>query len=169
MKKLKIAAALMCVCFLFTAAYATSAGSSTDPLVTLSYLNGTYTEQVKAMVDQTVNERRAEMERSLREILASQGGTSTPTNGGSVFTVVTLYQGQALVGSAGCELLLRSGSAVCSAADSMGLTDITSGSALGGGGALSNDHLYIVTAGPRSVIATAPMTEMLVRGSYIIQ
>ena len=86
-----------------------------------------------------------------------------------MFTVVTLYQGQALVGSAGCELLLRSGSAMCSAADSMGLTDITSGSALVGGGALSNDHLYIVTAGPRSVIATAPMTEMLVRGSYIIQ
>ena len=36
MKKLKAAAAALCVCFLLTTAYAASAGSSGDPLVTLS-------------------------------------------------------------------------------------------------------------------------------------
>ena len=41
MKKWKIAAAALCLCFLFTAAYAANAtpGGQTDPLVTLSYLN----------------------------------------------------------------------------------------------------------------------------------
>ena len=99
MKKWKIAAAALCVCFLFTAAFAASGtpGGQTDPLVTLSYLNGSYTKQVKDMVDQTVTARKAEMEQSLRNILAGQGGGGAPSSSGT-FTVVTLAQGQSLVG-----------------------------------------------------------------------
>mgnify|MGYP006922401283 CR=1 FL=1 len=53
---------------MFTAAYAANAtpGGQTDPLVTLSYLNGTYTRQVKDLVDQTVTARKAEMEQAPR-------------------------------------------------------------------------------------------------------
>ena len=129
MKKWKIAAAALCLCFLFTAAYAANAtpGGQTDPLVTLSYLNGTYTRQVKDLVDQTVTARKAEMEQALRNILAGQGGTSAPSGSGSVFTVVTLNQGQSLVGDVGCEVMLRVGSATCGASDSVGLIDTTSG------------------------------------------
>ena len=169
MKKLKIAAALMCVCFLFTAAYATSAGSSTDPLVTLSYLNGTYTEQVKAMVDQTVNERKAEMEQSLRNVLAGNGGTTAPTAGNGVFTVVTLTQGQSLVGDVGCEVMLRIGAATCVSEDSVGLIDTTSGGVLGTGAALSQNHLYMVTIAPRWITASSATVKVLVRGPYTIQ
>ena len=102
MKKWKIAAAALCVCFLFTAAFAASGtpGGQTDPLVTLSYLNGSYTKQVKDMVDQTVTARKAEMEQSLRNILAGQGGGGVPSSSGT-FTVVTLAQGQSLVGEVG--------------------------------------------------------------------
>ena len=97
MKKWKIAAAALCVCFLFTAAFAASGtpGGQTDPLVTLSYLNGSYTKQVKDMVDQTVTARKAEMEQSLRNILAGQGGGGAPSSG--TFTVVTLAQGLSLI------------------------------------------------------------------------
>ena len=51
MKKWKIAAAAVCVCLLFTAAYAAGAGSANDPLVTLSYLNNTFSQKVQTMVD----------------------------------------------------------------------------------------------------------------------
>ena len=97
MKKWKIAAAALCVCFLFTAAYAANAapGSQTDPLVTLSYLNGAFTNQVKSMVDQTVNDRQAEMEQSLNSILAGASSGAAPAGSG-VFAVVTLSQGQTL-------------------------------------------------------------------------
>ena len=83
MKKGKGAAAALCVCFVFTAAFAASGtpGGQTDPLVTLSYLNGSYTKQVKDMVDQTVTARKAEMEQSLRNILAGQGGGGAPSSG----------------------------------------------------------------------------------------
>ena len=59
MKKWKIAAAAACVCFLFTVAYAANAGGANDPLVTLSYLNTTFSKQVQGMVDQTVDQPRA--------------------------------------------------------------------------------------------------------------
>ena len=171
MKKWKLAAAALCVCFLFTAAYAANAapGGQADPLVTLSYLNGAYTRQVKDMVDQAVTARKAEMEQALRNIVAGQGGISAPSGGGSVFTVVTLNQGQSLVGDVGCEVMLRVGSATCGASDSVGLIDTTAGSVLGGGQALAVNHLYMVTIGPRSVTAAAPTVKVLARGPYSIQ
>jgi len=167
MKNLKIAAAVLCVCFLFTAAYAanSSPGSQGDPLVTLSYLNGTYTQQVKDMVDQTVTARQAEMEQSLKDILAG-GGTST---GNGVFTVVTLSGGQTLVGEVGCEVMLRVGSASCAGGDSVGLIDTTSGSVLPGGQPLAVNHLYMVTIGPRSVAAMSGTVKVLARGPYTVR
>lgn len=172
MKHLKIAAAALCVCFLFSTAYAVNAGSSADPLVTLSYLNGTFTQQVKNMVDQAVTERKAEMEQSLKNILA--GNTAAPgagvdPSGNSVFSVVTLSQGQSLVGNVGCEVMLRIGSAVCVSEDSVGLIDTTSGSVLGNGQALAVNHLYMVTIEPRSVTATSGTVKVLARGPYSIQ
>ena len=170
MKKWKIAAAALCVCFLFTAAYAAGSnpGSQTDPLVTLSYLNGTYTKQVKDMVDQTVTVRKGEMEQSLKSILAGQGGTAAPGANG-VFTVVTLSQGQSLVGDVGCEVMLRVGGALCAGQDSVGLIDTTSGGVLVGGEALKTNHLYMVTIGPRAVTANAPTVKVLARGPYSVQ
>ena len=170
MKKWKIALAALCVCFLFTAAYAANAGSQTDPLVTLSYLNSTYTQQVKTMVDQTVSARQAEMERSLKNILAGNSGTAAmPSGGNNVFTVVTLTQGQSLVGDVGCEVMLRIGTAVCGAEDSVGLIDTTAGSVLGSGQALAVNHLYMVTISPRRVTATSGTVKVLARGPYSIQ
>ena len=166
MKKLKIAAAALCVCFLFTAAYAANAGGADDPLVTLSYLNVTFTSQVKDMVDQTVNERKAEMERSLNDILAGYGGSAASD---SVFTVVTLTNGQSLVGDVGCEVMLRVGTAVCGSPDSVGLIDTTSGGVLGNGQALAVNHLYMVTISSRQVTATSNTVRVLARGPYSIQ
>lgn len=170
MKKWKIGLAALCVCFLFTAAYAAnaSAGSSGDPLVTLSYLNGAYTKKVRDMVDQTVSQRRAEMEQSLKNILAGSGGAA-PSAGNGVFTVVTLTQGQTLVGDVGCEVMLRVGSATCGSEDSVGLIDTTSGGVLGNGQALVTNHLYMVTISTRSVTATASTVKVLARGPYSIQ
>lgn len=167
MRKLKIGLVALCVCFLFTAAYAANAGGQSDPLVTLSYLNGTFTSQVKTMVDQAVNERQAQMEKSLNDILAGHsGGGSSP---GGVFAVVTLSQGQTLVGNVGCEVMLRVGSAVCGSPDSVGLIDTTSGGVLAGGQALVTNHLYMVTINPRSVTATSGTVKVLTRGPYSIQ
>ena len=120
------------------------------------------------MVDQTVNDRRAEMEQSLKDLLAGQGGASTPGTSSGAFALVTLGQGQSLVGSVGCEVMLRLGSAVCGASDAVGLIDTTGGTVLASGEALAANHLYMVTISPRTVTAATAAT-LLVRGPYTIQ
>lgn len=164
MKKWKIAAAAACVCFLFTVAYAANAGGANDPLVTLSYLNNTFSQKVQTMVNDTVDARKAEMEQALAKVLG-QGGNGS----GNVFTVVTLSKGQTLVGDVGCEVMLRIGTAVCGTSDSVGLIDTTSGSNLGSGGALATNHLYMVTISTRSVTATSNTVKVLARGPYTVR
>lgn len=166
MKKWKIALAALCVCFLFTAAYAASAGGADDPLVTRSYLNGPFFRQVQSLVDQTVDERKTELEQALAKVLGQGGGGAS---GGNVFTVVTLSQGQTLVGDVGCEVMLRIGTAVCGTSDSVGLIDTTAGTNLGNGGALVTNHLYMVTISTRSVTATSGTVKVLARGPYTIR
>ena len=168
MKKWKIALAAACVCVLFTAAYATNAnaGGADDPLVTRSYLNGPFLQQIQSLVDQTVDERKAELEEALAQVLGQGGGG---TAGGNVFTVVTLSQGQTLVGDVGCEVMLRIGTATCGTSDSVGLIDTTTGTNLGNGGALVTNHLYMVTISTRSVTATSGTVKVLARGPYTIR
>ena len=162
MKKWKIALAAACVCFVVTVAYAANAGAGgqTDPLVTKSYLDGPFMQQVQSLVDETVDARKEELEQA-----AGQSGTV----GDTVFSVVTLSQGQTLVGDVGCEVMLRVGAAVCGTPDSVGLIDTTTGANLGNGGALATNHLYMVTISTRSVTAVSGTVKVLARGPYTIQ
>ena len=167
MKKWKIVLAAACVCFLFTVAYAANAGSQTDPLVTKSYLYGPFLNDVQSLVDQTVDNRKAELEDALANVLGQGGGGSD--GGGNVFTVVTLRQGETLVGDVGCEVMLRIGTAACGTSDSVGLIDTTTGTNLGNGGSLATNHLYMITISTRSVTATSDTVKVLARGPYTIQ
>ena len=157
MKKWKIALAAACVCFLFTVAYAATAGDADDPLITKSYLDGPFLEQVQSMVDQAVEERKTELEDML-----GQGG-------GNVFKVVTLSKGQSLEGDVGCEVMLRIGTASCGSPDSVGLIDTTDGTILGNDRDLVTNHLYMVTISTRTVTATSSTVKVLARGPYTIR
>ena len=156
MKKWKIALAAVCICFLFSVAYAANAGGADDPLITKSYLDGPFLERVQSMVEQAVKEQKTELEDVL-----SQGG-------GNVFKVVTLSKGEVLEGDVGCEVMLRIGTASCGSPDSVGLIDTTDGTILGDGKALVTNHLYMVTIKTRTVTATSSTVKVLVRGPYTV-
>lgn len=133
---------------------AAEAGSAGDPLVTLSYLNETFFNEIMGKVDQKIAQRT---------------GQALPSGGASAsFTVVTLSQGQTLTGDVGCEVMLRIGSAVCVASSDPGLIDETTASTLAGGGALVQNHLYMMTVEGRGVRAAADTVKVLARGSYTI-
>ena len=144
-----------------TASLAAEAGTAQDPLVTLSYLNDTFLNTIMQRVDQKI---------------AEQGGQApiTPApgvSGGSAsasFAVVTLSQGQVLTGDIGCEVMLRIGSASCVSDSTPGLIDETSAEILENGGALVQNHLYMMTIEGRGVRAGAATTKLMVRGSYTI-
>ena len=141
---------------LMTTALAAEAGSSGDPLVTLSYLNDTFFSQIMQRVDQKIAERTGQ---------ALPGGSASSA---SSFVVVTLSGGQTLTGGIGCEVMLRVGTAVCVAPLDPGLIDETTAATLADGGALVQNHLYMMTIEGRGVRATAGTTKVLARGSYTV-
>ena len=136
------------------------AGGSDDPLVTLSYLNDTFLGEILNKVDEKIAARNS-------QIVQQLGGTMGSSTS-STFTVVTLTSGQVLTGELGCEVMLRVGAAVCVASSSPGLIDETTAGTLNNGGALAQNHLYMMTIEGRGVKATAATTKLLVRGSYSI-
>ncbi len=146
-----------------TVSLAAEAGSTGDPLVTLSYLNETFLGNILFAVDQKIAARNSQIVQQLGGSV-STGGTSTA----STFTVVTLSNGQILTGQIGCEVMLRVGSAVCVSSSAPGLIDETAASTLNNGGGLVQNHLYMMTIENRGVKATAATTKLLVRGSYTI-
>lgn len=146
-----------------TVSLAAEAGSSQDPLVTLSYLNDTFLGQIMEKVDAKIAQRNSQIVQELGG-QTSIGGTTTA----STFTVVTLSSGQTLTGDIGCEVMLRVGTATCVAPSTPGLIDESAGSTLSNGGSLVQNHLYMMTVEGRGVKATAATTKLLVRGSYTI-
>lgn len=153
-------------------AYAAStAGTSSDPLVSLSYLTGVFQPTVMSEVDKAVSSNETQLKSDLNTAISnwdkkvSGAGSSA---GSSAYTVVTLASGESVVGSVGCEVMLRVGSAKVVTKESTGLIDTTAGSTLAGGGALSANHLYMVTIDTRTVTATAATTKLLVRGTYTV-
>lgn len=148
---LALSAALMT-----TVSLAAEAGSSGDPLVTLSYLNDTFFNTIMQRVDQKIAERTGQ---------AVPGGSSSSA---ASFVVVTLNEGQTLTGDIGCEVMLRVGGAICVSPSDPGLIDETTASTLANGGALVQNHLYMMTIEGRGVRATASSTKVLARGSYTV-
>ena len=143
-----------------TVSLAAEAGSEGDPLVTLSYLNDTFLNTILTKVDQKIAARNSQ--------IAQELGGQSASGTALTFTVVTLSKGQVLTGDIGCEVMLRVGTASCVSPSSPGLIDESSASALNNGGALVQNHLYMMTIEGRGVQATAATTKLLVRGTYTI-
>ncbi|SFQ02667.1 hypothetical protein SAMN05216343_12123 [Oscillibacter sp. PC13] len=162
---LRMAVLLMiCGTLNMTVSLAAEAGSSGDPLVTLSYLNDTFLNTVMAKVDQKIAARNSQIVQQLGGQTITSGGAASS----ATFTVVALSSGQTLTGDIGCEVMLRVGTAACVSPSSPGLIDETSGGTLNNGGALVQNHLYMMTIENRGVKATAATTKLLVRGGYTI-
>ena len=143
-----------------TVSLAAEAGSEGDPLVTLSYLNDTFLDTILTKVDQKIAARNSQ--------IAQELGGQSASGTALTFTVVTLSKGQVLTGDIGCEVMLRVGTASCVSPSSPGLIDESSASTLNNGGALVQNHLYMMTIENRGVKATAATTKLLVRGTYTI-
>lgn len=155
-------------------------GSQSDPLVTLSYLTQQTTPSILAQVDSKITEREAELRGQLSAVVdgyvqevedklsASGGGTAQPAGESAAYEVVELSAGQTITGSAACEFLLRTGTATCVSDSAPGLVDMTAGTTLANGGALTANHLYLATIEGRGVRASTAVT-IMVRGEYTIQ
>lgn len=138
-------------------------GSKTDPLITLSYLEEVFTQELLSQVKADTGASAKDLADKLNKIIATSSPAAQP------YKVVTLTQGQVLQGSVGCEILLRIGTANCKASESPGLVDATSGGTIDNGAALTKNHLYMVTIDGGGFTATAATVKAVVRGVYTIK
>jgi hypothetical protein len=140
--------------------YASSGyGSSSDPLITLSYLTDKLTPELMAQVDKRLSAHETDLEQRFTDLLSAQSSVKSEN-----YTPVTLSSGQTLTGAVGCEILLRTGGAAATAA----LADTSSGSSVGSGTAITANHLYLVTSAGTGVKASAS-SQLLVRGEFTVK
>lgn len=155
-RKIERAALILAVAVVFTCvgAYAAStAGTQSDPLVTLSYLNKTLQPSMETEFNNTVTTAMTQLERQFESEVSGE------------FAVVTLQSGKTMKCSAGCEVLFRSGSAAV--VGSSGMIDISSGSTVASGKGMTANHLYMAPASDSGLKASGSVT-LLVRGTYTI-
>ena len=150
-------------------AAAGTAGSSSDPLVTLSYLNEKFLPELMTRVDEKLaartdtasKELRAQVDADIKQ-LEEKYGSQSSNEGASTGTadsvvVVTMTN------------MLRVGTASVVSPSSPGLIDSTGGTTLDNGAGLTKNHLYMMTISDRGVKATAATTKLLVRGTYEVK
>ncbi len=123
-------------------------GSYNDPVITLSYLQEVFMPLIRQEIDNKTKK--------------------TDTGGGENFDVITLQQGQKLIGEAGTELILRMGQAIILSTEKGGLADTTWGEDLHDGENMPPNHLLIVPVSDgRGLVANTEVLVM-VKGLFTI-
>jgi len=122
-------------------------GSQDDPLITKSYLDDVLTPELEA-----------KFQSKLSDAVAGQAGT---------FEVLDMTGGQTLTGYAGCEIILRSGSATVLASGA-GIVNTTAGISAGNASAVAANNLYMIADDGDGLKAGSGGAKVLVCGSYSI-
>jgi len=165
LKKAALAAAAAAMIFSFYADSASgsvaSVDTSSDPLVTLSYVNEVLKPQLTNEILTKVN-----------ELLKAGAPASQPLG---QFEVVYLTSGQTLLAAEPIELVLRSGEGKAvvhlkeNISNGVGLSDLTAGAEITNGLSVPRNHYIIVPrADGRGVLITSKDAYLLVRGEYEI-
>ena len=163
-KLVRIVAGLLASLLMMTGiAFASNYGTSSDPLVTLSYITSVFQPALLQEIDARIAAAKTELANQLEQDAANLG----LSGGTAEFEVVSLSEGQRLIGEVGTEIMLRIGSAACVASSAPGLIDTTGGTTLSGGSSLQQNHLYMVTVEERGLRATSDV-KVIVRGAYTV-
>ena len=146
-------------------------GSSSDPLITLSYITDIFMPEVDTAINNAVEGKSLEISTELDNTIAAletKYNEASLATAASTYKVITLNSGEKLVGAKGCEIMLRVGSAYCSASASPGLIDTSTAGILEKGKYLEKNHMYMVTIEGRGIVADGEIY-VIVRGDYTIE
>ena len=127
---------LVPLCLLAAAVWAAAAGDAGDPLASLSYLNGAFTNKVDAAVD-------ARLENSGALSGENGGISSAPIGTAAAWTERRVKQEDVLQAVTGDGVLLLAGSGKVGYS-SGAVVDVTDGTVIPSGGSLALRHRYLV-------------------------
>ena len=157
--RLFVLAAVICALFVLMVSVSGANVTANDPLISLSYLTGSFRSQMLDEMKQLVREETAAVtERFSERISAMKASLSSQVDTTSTHTSVTVPAGSSYLIPPGAEFLLLSGNL---STLGTGLTDTTLGSAVSDRAVLSVNQLF-VAGGPVTVQA-ATETRMLLR------
>ena len=136
---------------------AAAGGDVSDPLVSLSYLTGTFTDRVTDRVDELLEESdRALLEQA--EDLPAQ--SNTVNESAAVWTERRLKERDVLSGSTGLSVLMLAGSA--NVRYSAGaVVDVSAGTVVPSGSALTANHRYLVAEDARADFTVTSQTAVV--------
>lgn len=158
MKK-KLLAGALALAILTGGTVLASAGSQSQALVSLSYLTGTFWNDLKAIVKQDVDRNTAGL---LNEAAAQAGQTGSAS--GSGFVSHTSVNGDVVTGTLGSGLIWTSGSGMVRGGT---LVDATAGAEIGIGGGLTPGHRYL--AGTEvSLVVSSQTAQWMGEGQWTV-
>ena len=138
-----------------------TAGTTSDPLVTLSYVNETFKAELLQQMQQQMNTSQMEFSQSITAMLQSisnQYSGYAPESGVETSYIgVTVPKGETLKLEAGQQFLVLSGAGKVSL--NM-MVDTTAGKSLASGNALSENHFYTVPA-ESAITATSDLSILI--------
>lgn len=138
-------------------------GSSSDPLITLSY----FTEKI--------DELKEDLESQIEKLNKSDNDSknndeeTTTTPAASSFQIVNLKAEHSLICGEGTEIIVRSGESKVIASSSGGLSDVTEGRDLQNGEIIKNNHHLIVPRNDGRGITATVGGAIMVKGDYEIK
>lgn len=174
MKKKIIAIALVLVFAVagISALYAdTDGGLTVDPLVSLSYLNDKFWPRVERAIADALAGTSSGDKSNDDSIGDSTEVPTQPDNAGFTYEVVHLSEGNVVLATEPCEIILRSGSAEAYlSGNESGIADLTAGGDLKEGDALAANHLLLVPRGNdgRGFKVSSSEAYVMIRGGYEI-
>lgn len=160
-RKTKTVLISVCLLLTVTVVYAfAAAGGSSDPLASLSYLTGTFTDAV----DQQVEEK---LDASDQTIL--DGDTDLAGGTAATWTETRLKEADTLTGSTGTGVLVLAGG-VQVTFGSGAVVDVTTGTTVSSGSALTTNHRYLVAEDTTAVFTVTSKTAVVdYQGPYAFQ
>jgi hypothetical protein len=181
-KQVKIIVSVLAVICALTVTVIAAYDSSEDPLISFSYLNDIFKKEILAEIDDRIDDRFDELQSAIDDYLADleipeatipdqPDDDDEPVEYPSVqWDIVELTYGQAIYAVSSCELILRSGSAVCIAPDAkQGIADLTTGTEIYNGENFTKSHLCMIPRGDgRGIKATHESVFVMIRGEYTI-
>ncbi len=185
--KSKVISTIICMSVILTsvvyATNVTSPGSSSDPVVSKSYVDELIGDTLEKILnlDNTYNELKLRVD-ALEQAVKNGVSSNESSNQGNsndsevikvtenyTFKPIELSSNQLLLGGEGCELIVRSGSAIGYTEVANGLTNITNGSEILNGEEIPLNNVLIVPRNDnRGILVNSNQTWIMIRGDYTI-
>ena len=162
-KTSRIVAAVLAVLIGLTIVVVSAYDSSEDPLVSLSYLNDIFKDQILAIVDNRIDGLRADVTNMMTGGVPGEGTSSG-------YVVLELHMGDEVYAITPCDIMLRSGTAVCIAPSAtQGIADYTAAVEIMDGQPFVKNHMCLIPRGDgRGMRATSDIVYIEIRGEYTV-